>query len=184
MIKASTIALYLSQDTIVSLDPTPTLSVAIARHLNAIATDIAPNIESLVLPNNPHILDIKVPIVLEATTHELLLRATLSNPSLTLSAAVDGLLGAHLSSVFSKISDDSLILEKTDQTPLLYGCLVPQQKKTEIYWLWRYQNRRGEQRDMYLGKGLDRAVAKVRAIGIPKDARAQRLNKGRKLWAI
>jgi hypothetical protein len=57
-------------------------------------------------------------------------------------------------------------------------------KNRNIYWLWRYRHRSGRQKDMYLGKGLDRSIAKVRSIGIPKDAAAKRLNKGRKLWAI
>lgn len=183
MIKASTITLYLSQSTIDLITPTPTLSAAIARQLQQIAAGFASTITTLSLPNNPNILDVRVPIALDSVTHELLLRAALSNPSLTLSAAVDGLLEASLKPVFSMISNETLIMEKTDSYPLPCGCLVPQYKNKEIYWLWRYPHRSGKPKDKYLGKGLDRALGKVRAIGIPKDAAAKRLNKGKKLWA-
>ena len=192
MIKASTITLHLSQRTIDLIDPTPTLGVAIAHHLTAIATNFAwtiigDNREAelvLPLPHNSIDLSIKVPILIDATTHELLLRATLSNPSLTLSAAVDGLLWAHLTSAFTMISNNILIMVKTEVKPIPYGCLVPQHKSTETYWVWRYPDRHGKPKDKYLGKGLDRAVAKVRSIGIPADAKPQRLNKGKRLWAI
>jgi hypothetical protein len=183
MLKSSTLTLYLSSSTIALLNPSPTLSVAIARQLKQITTEFAPIITTLLLPNNPNILDRRVTIILGAATHELLLRATLSNPSLSISAAVDGLLCASLKPIFSNIREETLMLEKTTAEPLVCGCLVPQYKNREIYWLWRYRHRSGRQKDMYLGKGLDRALGKVRAIGIPKDAAAKRLNKGRKLWA-
>lgn len=183
MIKASTITLYLSQSTIALISPTPTLSAAISRHLTQIATEFAQEVATLSLDNNSNVLDRRVNVILDSDTHTLLLRATLSNPSLTLSAAVDGLLNNALSPIFSMISDNSLIMEKIDSYPLPCGCLVPQYKNKEIYWLWRYPHRSGKPKDKYLGKGLDRAIAKVRSIGIPKDAAAKRLNKGRKLWA-
>lgn len=181
MTKANTITIYLSQSTIDLINPIPTLSTAIAQQLKAIATELTPNI---VVANNPNVLDHKVTLIVDADTHGLLLRATSSNPSLTLSAAVDGLLEAALKPIFSIISDDDLIMEKIEAKPLVYGCLVPQKKKSGIYWLWRYLDRRGKLKDMYLGKGLDQALAKVRAIEIPPDARQQRLNKGKKLWAV
>jgi hypothetical protein len=183
MIKASTITLYLSQSTIALITPTPTLSAAISRQLAIITAGFAETVTSLSLGNNPNILDCRVVVILDSATHELLLRATLSNPSLTLSAAVDGLLSNALKPIFSTISGDALIVEKIESYPLPYGCLVPQYKNREIYWLWRYPHRSGRRKDMYLGKGLDRALGKVRLIGIPKDAAAKRLNKGKKLWA-
>jgi hypothetical protein len=183
MLKSSTLTLYLSSSTIALLTPSPTLSATIARQLKQIATEFAPVITTLLLPNNPNILDQRVTIILGAATHELLLRAALSNPSLSISAAVDGLLEKALSPVFSMISENNLIMEKIDSYPLPYGCLVAQYKNRDVYWLWRYPHRSGKPKDKYLGKGLDRAIAKARAIGIPKDAAAKRLNKGKKLWA-
>jgi hypothetical protein len=183
MIKASTVTLYLSRSTLNLITPTPTLPAAVSRQLAIITAGFAKEVTTLSLGNNPNVLDCRVVVILDSDTHTLLLRATLSNPSLSLSAAVDVLLEAALRPVFSMISDETLIMEKIDSHPLPYGCLVPQYKNREIYWLWRYPHRSGKPKDMYLGKGLERALGKVRAIGIPRDAAAKRLNKGRKLWA-
>jgi hypothetical protein len=182
MVKASTVTLYLSQSTLNLITPRPTLPAAISRQLAIITAGFSGQVTTLSLENNPNILDCRVVVILDSSTHELLLRATLSNPSLSLSAAVDGLLGAALKPVFSNISEETLMLEKITAKPLVCGCLVPQYKNRNIYWLWRYRHRSGRQKDMYLGKGLDRALGKVRAIGIPRDAAAKRLNKGKKLW--
>lgn len=184
MLKAATVTLYLSRSTLDLINPTPTLPAAISRQLAIITAGFSGQVTTLSLENNPNILDRKVTLILDSDTHTLLLRATLSNPSLTLSAAVDGLLGAALSPIFSSISEETLMLEKITAKPLVCGCLVPQYKNREIYWLWRYRDRKGRSKDMYLGKGLDRSIAKVRSIGIPKDAAGKRLNKGKKLWAI
>lgn len=184
LIKASTVTLYLSQSTLNLITPTPTRAAAISRQLAIITAGFSGQVTTLSLENNPNILDRRITLILDSDTHTLLLRAALSNPSLTLSAAVDGLLGASLKPVFSTISGDTLIVEKIESYPLPYGCLVPQYKNREIYWLWRYPHRSGRRKDMYLGKGLERALGKVRSIGIPRDAAGKRLNKGKKLWAI
>lgn len=186
MIKASTVTLHLSQAAIDLITPAPTLAAAIAKYLNTIASQIEPEITTFKLENNPNILDRKVVIILSANTHNLLLRATLSNPSLSLNSAVDMLLRAFVPNIRS----ESLILgtngleafpeAEYSHISLQYGCLVCKRDK---YWYWRYYVG-DRQRDEYVKGSLDRVLAYVDRVGVPPRARPKRLNKGKKLWEL
>lgn len=191
MIKASTVTLYLSQSTIDLIDPTPTLATAITRYLNAIATHIAPEISTLVLTHNPNVLGSKVTIILGADPHNLLLRATLSNPSLSLNSAVDILLERFVPKIrnlplsWVQNSLEPLSEEHYSQIKLEYGCLVPLRRESgKEYWYWRYQQANGKQRDRYIKGSLDRVLAHVDRVKIPRDARPKRLGKSRKIWEV
>lgn len=179
MIKANTLNFYLSQAAINLVTPTPTLSVAIHRHLKEIIAKLNPD-ESL--SDNPRQLDKSVPIILDAGSYQKLTIATLTNPSLTISAAVDVLLYQHLCRFVPTISQDFLIVG-TNQITLEFGILIqkimPVDRK---YWYWRYYDADGKRRDKYMGKNLDKALAKVREIGYPDDALPQRKGKGKKLY--
>lgn len=89
--------------------------------------------------------------------------------------------------IMPPISEDELI-GGIIEYPLEFGMLKAKDRATNTgtnrYWYWRYYNRLGKRKDKYMGKNLDRALAKVRAIRIPKDAQPQRRSKGKKLWAI
>ncbi len=190
MIKASVVTLYLSQDVIDSIDPIPTLAVAIAKYLNAIAIQIESEITTLKLDCNPHPLDRKISIVLNAETHNLLLRATLSNPSLSLNSAVDILLRAFVPT----IRNESLIVgtkalealptEAYSEIKLEFGCLVPKRRESgKEYWYWRYYVG-DKRRDDYIKGSLDRVLAIVDRVGVPSRARPKRLNKSRKMYQV
>lgn len=206
MIKASVITLYLSIATMGLIDPIPTPSVAITKYLNAIANRIAPEITTLKLDCNPRPLDRKVSIVLNANTHNLLLRATLSNPSLSLNSAVDILLRTFVPTIrdsglivgtkaescrlgspdmaTTQAGLEALPLEEYSQIKLQYGCLVPKRRDSgKEYWYWRYYV--GDKRtDDYIKGNLDRVLAYVDRIGVPPKARPKRLNKAKKTWSV
>lgn len=180
MIKANTINLYLSQSTVDLIKPVPTLATAIYRHLKEIIPQLKPD---ELLPNNPRQLEKSAAIILDANIYQRLIIATQTNPSLTISAAVDVLLYQHLSDPVPTISEDSLIVG-TDQITLEFGVLVQKTMPVDRkYWYWRYYNIEGNRRDKYMGKALDKALAKVRHIGCPDDAAPQRKNKGKKTYS-
>lgn len=190
MNKASVVTLYLSSETIALcadlITPAPTLSAAITKYLNAIAAHIAPQITTLRLDNNPNTLDRKLVIILGADTHNLLLRATLSNPSLSLNAAVDILLRSFLPIIraefliMGKNDLEALPEETYSHIKLQYGCLVCKQEK---YWYWRYYVGH-KPKDEYIKGSLDRVLAYVDRVGIPRRCRPKRLNKAKKIWEL
>lgn len=190
MIKASVLTLYLSSEAIEPIDPTPTLPTAIAKYLNAIASRIEPEITTLKLDYNPHPLDRKVPIVLGADPHNLLLRATLSNPSLSLNSAIDILLRRFVpiirndARIMGTNDLEALPVEEYSQIKLQFGCLVSKRRASgKEYWYWRYYVE-NQPRDDYIKGSLDRVLAHVERVGIPPKARPKRLNKAKKVWEV
>jgi hypothetical protein len=41
----------------------------------------------------------------------------------------------------------------------------------QLYWYWRYYNHAGKKRSIYLAKDYNKAIAKVRRLGIPSDVK-------------
>ncbi len=67
---------------------------------------------------------------------------------------------------------------------LSFGSLVKRQRGKNYYWYWQYYRSDGSRADSYMHKTLDGAISRVRSIGIPDDAKPQRLNKSKKTWII
>jgi hypothetical protein len=71
---------------------------------------------------------------------------------------------------------------ETYQLP--YGCLIKRWRGNKSYWYWQYYRVDGSRADDYMHKNLDGAIARVKSIGIPGDAKPQRLHKSKKIWEL
>jgi hypothetical protein len=54
------------------------------------------------------------------------------------------------------------------------GCLEQKVIKSKFYWYWRYYKVSGAKRSVYLSSDYNKAIAKAKAIGVPKDAKLPR----------
>ncbi len=51
------------------------------------------------------------------------------------------------------------------------GCLEQKVIKSKKYWYWRYYTATGVKRSLYLSVDYHKAIAKAKAMGVPKDAK-------------
>jgi hypothetical protein len=51
------------------------------------------------------------------------------------------------------------------------GCLEQKVIKSKKYWYWRYYTAKGIKRSLYLSIDYHKAIAKAKAMGVPKDAK-------------
>jgi hypothetical protein len=173
--------LLLSQEIFERLGAPDRVGVAVVRHLQQ--WDLSD------VRLDPIMRDLMVPylITLPKNLYNLLLAIEVEHPDLDRSTVVDGLLWVGLSDFLPAIRDTSLIAGKSAEIVtyrLKFGILVRRQKSKNYYWYWQYYDCKGKRVEMYCGKCLQLAIVKVREIGIPPDARPQRLGKSRKDWVI
>jgi|GEM_PF-5822867 len=71
----------------------------------------------------------------------------------------------------AELGTKNLLVPNFPEWTLPIGCLQQKWIKDRKYWYWRYYDNRGKKASLYLGKDYNKAIAKVKKIGIPADAK-------------
>ena len=189
MIKATFVNLHLSKEVHDRLSAQLTDRQTISTIINDRLTAIDPSIQQLEPTRK---LEISTPIALTSSAHQIVSTIHERHLDLSVSQLVDCLLYLDFSAVVPTIRNDALIVGTREdaltdrvQIKLKFGLLKSLDRpNNRRYWYWRYYDTKGNRKDRYLGTNLDKALAKVVEIGIPSDAKPQRINKAKKTWAI